>query len=97
MGGGRLTEIGFGLAVWETYQALDMLRGGEDQARDVGLDPLKSSGVKKCLAWRPEADLDVQRRRIRQALKVMALKGFAPIPADDDTVAEVGGCSLWAL
>jgi hypothetical protein len=76
--------------VWETYLALCMLRGPVSRARRVGLDPLKSSRVQECLAWQPQVEADVRRARMRAALRELAIKGFSPIPARNDEVAEVG-------
>jgi len=60
--------------VWDTYQALKSLRMPYGLALDVGLDPLKSSCVQSCLAWRPRGP---RRGRKREALWLLATKGFA--------------------
>jgi hypothetical protein len=84
-------------SVWDTYQALLVLCGGEARALEVGLAPLKSSRVQACLAWRPEGQGDVQLGRMRELLKLLASCGFAPIPTHDDELAEVSGAMLGRL
>ena len=76
-------------SVWETYLALQVLCAGEERAYEVGLDPSKSSRVQACLAWRPEGQGGVQQGRMRELLKLLATRGFAPIPTRGDELAEV--------
>jgi hypothetical protein len=56
----------------------------------VGLDPSKSARVLECLEWWPEAAADSRRRQMRETLRLLAVKGFAPIPKGNDPIAEVG-------
>jgi hypothetical protein len=86
-------------SVWETYLALCELAGGGSLAFKVGLNVSKSSRVQACLAWRPEGqgDFKEQQGRMRELLKLLATRGFAPILTRDDELAEVSECDAWGI